>query len=259
MPEFQGRGDRITNTMAECAWPGRAHLGRGVTRMWPASIPLDDLAQRCAEQTQHFNRRQDSDPRFCFELLRRALAEGVADAFAWVCSIYENQVTHWVYRHPSFDRTGESAEYFANAALTQFYFALRGPKFEKVPTLGQVLAYLKACVHSAVAQYARDQVKAEWVTLDEQAAGPTPDLGRAVEAREVWAHICRLLTNERDQRLAQAVFVLELKPSEIVAAYPGLWRDQREVSVELYRIRRRLRQDAALRATLGVPAAEPDL
>jgi hypothetical protein len=45
------------------------------------SLSLDDLTQRCASETEKFNRRDPSDSRFCFELLRRALADGIADAF----------------------------------------------------------------------------------------------------------------------------------------------------------------------------------
>ncbi len=224
--------------------------------MLPASLPLDDLARRCAEETQQYSRHNASDPQFCFELLRRALAEGLADAFTCICRIYQPLVIRWVHRHYGFERTGENADYFANAALTQFYFALRGPKFEKVPSLAQVLAYLKACVHSAVAQYLRDQQKAEWVPLDDNAAGPASELGAEAEAAELWAHICRVLDNERDQHLARAAFVLGLKPNQIVPAYPGLWHDEREVSVDLYRIRRRLRQDVGLRERLGM-APEP--
>jgi hypothetical protein len=218
-----------------------------------ASFPLTDIVQRCAEETQRYSRRQESDARFCFELLRRALADGVADAFTHVCQIYQPQVLSWVHRHASFERSGESAEYFANSALTQFYFALRGPKFERTPTLAHVLGYLKTCVYSAVAQYVRDQQKAEWVPLEEATAAPA-DPEVALDAAELWAHICRVLPNERDQRLAQAVFVQALKPREIVQLHPGRWRDEREISVDLYRIRRLLRRDPELRRSLGLPA-----
>jgi hypothetical protein len=217
-----------------------------------ASFPLTDIVQHCAEETQRYSRRQESDARYCYELLRRALADGVAEAFTHVCQIYQPQVLSWVHRHAGFERSGESADYFANSALTQFYFALRGSKFERVPSLAQVLAYLKACVHSAVAQYLRDQQKAEWVPLDEATATPAePDL--RLDAAELWAHLCRVLPDERDQRLAQAVFVQGLKPREIVQLHPGLWRDEREISVDLYRIRRRLRRDPELRRALGLP------
>lgn len=230
------------------------------TRMLPTSLPLVDLAQQCAEQTELYRRRRtDSDSRFCFELLRRALREGLAEAFTWVCRIYEPQVTKWVYRHGGFSRTSETADYFAYAALAQMYFGLLGPKFDRMPSLASVLAYLKACVHSSIAQYLRDQLKSDWTELDEQAAAPTVDLAHRVEASELWAHLCRLLPDPHDQRLAHACFVLGLKPAEIVGAYPGLWRNEREISVDLYRIRGRLRRDPELRQRLGAAPAGEDL
>ena len=45
------------------------------------SFSLDDLTQRCLSETEKFNRREPNDARFCFELLRRALADGLSDAF----------------------------------------------------------------------------------------------------------------------------------------------------------------------------------
>jgi hypothetical protein len=217
-----------------------------------ASYPLNDLAQRCAEQTQLFSRREKDDASYCFELLRRALAESLPEAFTHVCQIYLPQVVRWVHRHASFPRTGESAEYFAYAALNNFYFGLRGPKFAALPSLANALAYLKACVHSAVAQYVRDQKKADLVPLEDNLAAQ-PNLSADLDADELWAHLCRLLPDAVDQRLAYAVFVLELKPREIVQALPGFWRDERHVSVDLFRIRRLLRRDPDLRQHLGLP------
>jgi hypothetical protein len=54
------------------------------------------------------------------------------------------------------------------------------------------------------------------------------------------------------------VFTLDMKPAEIVTAYPGRWADEREISVALYRIRRLLRQDPELRRLLGVPETEAE-
>src|SRR5262245_51124329 len=122
-----------------------------------AALSLDQLAQRCVEETDKFNRRQSNDPQYCFELLRRALAEGAAEAFTSAYQIYERQVLKWVYGHSGFAETGESADFFARSALSTFYFALRGPKFARFPALQHVLAYLKLCVHTAIAQYLRDQ------------------------------------------------------------------------------------------------------
>jgi hypothetical protein len=218
-----------------------------------ASLSVDDLAMRCAHETDQFNHRQASDPRFCFELLRRALAEGSPDAFTLVYQTYERQVTNWVYSHPKFEQTGESAEFFAAHALRSFYFALRGPKFERFPSLPQILSYLKLCVHTAVVQYLRDQQpQITTPLLDTHTLAYHPDLDTHAVAAELWQHICSLLPDERDRMLARLVFVQGLRPREIVAALPTYWRDEREISVTLYRIRRTLRNDAELQRRVGV-------
>jgi hypothetical protein len=225
--------------------------------MTVARLPVDDLARRCAEETEQFNRRRPHDPQFCFELLRRALAEGVPEAFTRVYQIYERQALSWVYSHRRFEQTGESAEYFAGAALSAFYFALRGPKFERFPALPQVLSYLKLCVHTAIAQYLRDQQPAATRPLDDATmlAG-APDLDARTAAAELWGEICRLLPDERDRALARYVFLHDLKPRQIVQEHPKQWGSEREVSVALYRIRRVLRSDLALRRRAGVDAEE---
>lgn len=216
-----------------------------------AHLSVDEIAQRCAEETDKFNHRQPSDAQYCFELLRRALGDESNEAFARVYQVYERQVMSWVYSHSRFSQTGEDAEYFAGAALRTFYFALRGPKFEKFPSLPQVLLYLKLCVHTAIAQYIRDQQPTITTPIDEVGEiAHTPDLGTRADAADLWAHIARLLPEERDRQLARYVFMQDLKPRQIVAAYPTQWRDEREVSVALYRVRRTLRGDADLRRWL---------
>jgi hypothetical protein len=217
-----------------------------------ASLPIAQLAQRCAEETEKFNRRQGGDPQFCHELLRRALADGVAEAFTAVYRIYERQVLGWVYSHSAFGQTGESADYFARVALSAFYFALRGSKFARFHSLPQVLTYLKLCVHTAIVQYLRDQGPA--VTSLEAAREPAemPDLAARSDAAELWEHICALLHDEHDRLLARCAFVLDMKPRQIVALYPGTWPDERSVSVALYRVRQLLRGDAELRRRMGL-------
>jgi hypothetical protein len=226
--------------------------------MTVASMSIEILAQRCAEETEKFGRRQSNDAQYCFELLRRALAEEVPEAFTRVYQVYERQVIGWVYGHSRFAQTGESADFFAGAAMRTFYFALRGSKFERFPSLPQVLAYLKLCVHTSIAQYLRDQQPSTALPLDEASdVAHTPDLGMRSDAAELWQHICRLLPDERDRLLARCVFVEDLKPRQIVVAHPTQWKDEREVSVALYRMRRLLRNDRELRRRVGL-AEEAD-
>lgn len=222
--------------------------------MTAASLSVDDLAQRCAEETDKFNRRQTNDAQFCFELLRRALADGSSEAFTHVYQVYERQVLAWVYSHSRFAQTGESADFFAGSALRTFYFALRGTKFEQFPSLPKVLSYLKLCVHTAIAQYIRDQQPVATTPLDDVTEiAHTPDLGMRADIGELWVYICRLLPEPRDRLLARCVFIQDLKPRQIVQEYGGLWGSEREVSVAIYRIRRVLRNDAGLQARVGGP------
>jgi hypothetical protein len=216
------------------------------------SFSLDELTQRCTSETEQFNRREPSDARFCFELLRRALADQLSDAFTRVYQIYERQVLIWVHSHSGFARSGESADYFVSIAWSKFYFALCGPKFDSFPSLPQVLAYLKICVHTAIAQYLRDQQPMPTVSLDDAPnAAHLPDLGAQIAATELWRQIEQRLADPRDRLLARCVFGEDLKPRQIVKAYPAYWKDEREVSVDLYRIRRLLRNDPDLRRLAG--------
>jgi len=216
------------------------------------SLSLDDLAQHCASETEKFNRRESSDARFCFALLRRALADGISDAFTRVYQIYERQMLVWVHSHSGFARSGESADYFVTTTWATFYFALRGPKFDSFPSLPQVLAYLKLCVHTAIAQYLRDQETIPIMPIERAPhVGYLPDLGMQIVATELWRQIEQQLIDPRDRLLARCAFVEDLKPRQIVKAYPTRWKDEREVSVELYRIRQLLRNDPELRRLLG--------
>lgn len=221
------------------------------------SLSIDELARLCAIETDKFNHRLPSDSQFCFELFRRALAAGASEAFTHVYTIYERQMQAWVQRHPQFSRSAESAEYFASAAWAKFFFALRGPKFAEFRSLPAVLSYLKLCVFTVIALYLRDQQRALLVPLEATTVAETPDMQAGVVAEQITRRIAELLPDERDRVLAHARFVEQLMPREIVRAYPGWWKDERAVSIEVYRIRRVLRADAELRQLLGLSDAEP--
>lgn len=219
-----------------------------------AGLPDDILARRCAEETERYAQREAVDPSFCFELLRRAFALGSEEAVALVYQVYERRVLAWVYSHTRFASTGEDAEFFASWAFHNCYRALQGEKFARFPTLAHILAYLKLCVHTAIVHYLRDQGPAAAASIDQIAEPSTPgESGIAVETAELWASIMRLLPEQRDRLLARCVFVLDLKPRQIVAAFPGVWRDVREVTVAIFRIRQLLRRDPELCRLAGLP------
>lgn len=216
------------------------------------NLHTDELADLCAGETTKYIRRQDSDPQFCLELLRRALVDAASDALTHVYKVYEPLVLSWVHRHERFAQTGEEAGYFASMALRNFYFALRGAKFANFQFLPQILNYLKRCVHSAIEQYIRDQKPLADEPLDTvEQIGQTPHYESGLEAQELWNYILRLLPQPDDQLLARLTFVLDMKPTEIVKLHPSIWQQERQVSVALQRIRRTLRRNDTLREMAG--------
>lgn len=210
--------------------------------MQAAELPIDTLAQRCAEETEKYRYQQPSDPQYCFELFRRALAEESSDAFTMIYQIYERQVAAWAYSHPRFAETGESPEYFVGGAMRSFYFGVRGAKFANFNSLSALLGYVKTCVHTSIMQYLREQRRYQSLSIDKVLGiAETPDLTQPLEAGDLWAQILSLLPAPEDQHLAHCAFTLGLKPRQIHAAYPKVWANAREVSVALYRIRTVLR------------------
>lgn len=208
-------------------------------------LSVEQLAQQCAEAVEAAHFEQPS----CYELMRRAFAEYNVDALTHVYQCYEQQVRTWVKGHNHFARTGESAEYFVRKTFSLCYFALRGPRFAHFPSVGHVLAYLKLSVHSVITQYLRDQ-RLWRVSPPSTEALEFSDLSREIQLAEMWTNLCTLLPDERDRLLARYVFVLDLKPRQIIELYPGLWNDLRELSIALYRIRQVLRSDETFRQWL---------
>lgn len=216
-------------------------------------LPVDELADRCQQDTQRFRHEQVSETEHCFELLRRALKNEHAEAFTRVYQIYEPQVRQWVYSHSRFSQTGESADYFVSSALSSFYFALRGEKFANFDLLPKVLSYLKLCVHTAIMQHLRKTPPViETELSDETSAGYHARFDAGLNASAVWERICSLLRDDADRHLAHCVFVQALKPAQVVEEFPDRWQTARDVSVALQRIRRTLRRDDMLRRWAGM-------
>ncbi len=218
-----------------------------------SKVSLEEIALHCHEETRKFTLHADYVTDSCMELMRRALFRRTPDAFTRLYEIYAPLVRNWVYQQPQFRWTDEDADYFVNAALTQFYFAVSGSKFERFETLAQLLQYLKRCVYTSIALYVRSaQMQAAAVPLptDDLTPDVQPNWDANINAHTLWARLCLLLPDEGDQLLARWSFIEGLKPADIVREQPGRWPDVRDISVALQRIRRRLRGDAILQDLL---------
>lgn len=221
-----------------------------------SQLSLDEVAQRCEEETANYWQKLAVDTRYCFELLRRALEDQVQDAFTYVFRIYQPQCARWALGVSGFENTNEpSPDVFVSEAFAKLFRDLRGEKFRQFDALPAVLLYLKKCVVTSILQQLRrrhpDEIESgrEADVEEVQAEGAFES---AVEYEQTWARVCHVLPNQDDQNLADYRYRQNLKPAEIAHLHPAQWPSAREVSVALQRISRILRKDRELRAMAGL-------
>lgn len=216
---------------------------------------LAQLAAACQQETRQFWQGNLQNPRYCFELFCRALAqpdlETSKQAWNLIHEQYHRQAVVWVKRHPKFAYTDEDPDVMAHMALGEMWraFATAPNKLSRFPLsdpdkcLRSLLNYLKACVHTVVEGYG--QTVPVVPLMEEIEAQPA-----TASSEAFWRCIYRRLTDERERLVIDACFVYELKPRQILESYPHLFRDIKEI----YRIKEnvlaRFERDARLQDCL---------
>jgi DNA-directed RNA polymerase specialized sigma24 family protein len=217
-------------------------------------LTLAGIAHRCAQETELFFQNQQDDPRYCFELFRRAIAQCSHAAWELVYRQYRPLVSGWVARHTAFPVSGEGTGYFVNRAFEKMWSALTPDKFDLFADLRSILRYLQMCVHSVIVDHMRLR-EHETLRLDDQLpAAFNPAAGSTVEGtalarlrrEELWNWLNQRLKTEQERCVIYGTFVLALKPRDLYAQYRGTFRDVQEV----YRVKEnvivRLRRDSEL-------------
>ena len=206
----------------------------------PRQLPLEELAQKCAQETDHYHRRQPHNNKFCFELFQRAF-QGRDRAWDCIYLQYQPQVAGWVRKHPGFDASGEEVQYFIIGSFTKFWKAMMPDRFRGFAELGSLLRYLQICVHSVITDFNRSREIADaFDPADEPEPKGKPER-RKTEADvlngirwqkcEEWVN-ARL--HDEKERLVMKLYIDDgLKPREIHALFPDKFQDVAEV----YRIR----------------------
>lgn len=221
------------------------------------NIPLRQLTQRCAEESERFFNRRRNDPRFCYELFRRAIVGRDQDAWETLYRQYRPLVTGWVERHASFLALGEESQYFVNGAFSKMWQVLTPQKFARFPELKSILRYLQMCVHSVIIDAVRTRDHSTFLEdegLELQRIG-NPD-AETVEAgvleraqgEALWRELNLRLKDEKERRVVYGCFVLALKPGQLFKQSSGAFADVQEI----YRVKEnliaRLRRDDELRS-----------
>ena len=212
---------------------------------------LTDLADLCAQETNHFFRGHEYDSQFCFELFRLAILEHDQCAWEAVFNQYQLLVSKWVQQHPGFETSGEDVLYFVNCAFEKIWIALTPEKFSHFTQLASLLSYLKMCVHSVIVDHNRLLEQANLYLFDEGAAfekkGKADIMEDSVLSKvdrvRFWDSINARLNDDNERRVIHGSFVLALKPKELYEQYPGKFDSVDEVYLIKQNIISRMRRD----------------
>lgn len=221
-------------------------------------MTVDDLAQRCTQETDLYLTHQDSDTTYCFELFRRAISE--RDDLAWKALIdqYQPMVAKWVHKwtnkHPDFALAAEEEVDFIAEAFERFWKYFTPEKLGKSQSLEAVLKYLKLCVSGTMLDIGR---KTRYERFDQQLVGtderkesdppePKPTPEELLQREELWQLIKKKSKDEKEYIVIYASFFLALSPREILAEYPGKFGDIKEIYQHKANLLERLGRDADL-------------
>lgn len=222
------------------------------------SLTLSGLRHRCSQESERFFKRQSHDPRFCYELFRRAVLRRDSHAWELLYLQYQPLITGWVERHSMFPATGEEAQFFANWAFEKMWAVLTPEKLAKFPDLKSILRYLQMCVHSVIVDYLRSHEQAalledlsgdeEEPALENQADGLNLEKQVFDQAQgdALWRWLNGRLKSEKERAVVYGCFVLALKPAEVYAEYPRVFGSVREVYLTKENLLERLRRDPEL-------------
>lgn len=211
----------------------------------PKSLHLYYLRDRCAQESDRFFHRQENDPRFCYEIFRRAFLN--KDEKAWDCIYrqYQSLVASWVEHHSFFQALGEDREYFVNWAFEKMWAVLTPEKFASFPDLKSILRYLQMCVHSVLTDSMRVHQQAGLYEVDLEGREDQEDLHqdtpeeqviRRTAAENLLALLYGKCSNVKERRIVYGSFVLGLKPGDIFEMYVGEFQNMQEV----YRVKENL-------------------
>jgi len=217
------------------------------------NVDVAILAARCAAETGHYYQRLDSDPRFCFELFRRAILAGSAPAWDALMAAYRPQIERWIRQMGVLDT--RKIEDLTQEAALRFWRAYGAASFAHARGLADVLAYLRDCTRAAVLDDRRRPDPASQLTpLDEGIpAAPAPterELAQEGPRLALWRCVSGHCHDEADRLLARCIFVEGCRPKEVYIENPQWFARQAEVYQRLRNLKDRLRRDPLFKTLL---------
>jgi hypothetical protein len=220
-------------------------------------IAVTDLAQRCADETEHYFQHQKHDTQYCFELFRRAIRERDQSSWEMICLQYQPLVAGWVRQHPRFEASSEEIQYFVNGTFGKIASTVTPEKFDGFSDIASLLSYLKMCVHSVIYDHTRRVEQINLYALedasDEKSAEPSPEEQAFDQSyrQAFWDLTNARLQDVKERIVIHGSFVLDLKPQELFDHFRTVFEDVDEIYRVKQNVLARLRRDPEFRKFLG--------
>jgi DNA-directed RNA polymerase specialized sigma24 family protein len=217
----------------------------------PQNLPLEDLAQRCAQETDLYFNNQGHDTSYCFELFRRAIRNNDQRALEVVIAQYRPLVARWVHRwmgkHPDFPWGNDEPQDFIAQTFERFWISFTPAKFDKSQSLPAVLKYLQMCVHGAITdawrKLRRIQLEQETREEEQEFSEPEPSPEDLLQRDEFWQLIRKKSKDSKEYTVIYASFHLALSPREILAEFPDEFNNIKEIYQHKANLLERLGRD----------------
>ena len=210
-------------------------------------LPVEDLAQKCAQETDSYFNHKNYDSRYCFELFRRAIRDNDERALEMVIVQYQPLVARWVDRWMSKYQFHEEPQDFVAQAFERFWISFTAAKLDKSPSLAAVLSYLQMCVHGALTDARRKlrhlQIEQEARDEEQDFLDPDPTLEDLIQIDEFWQLIEKKSKNSKEYKVVYAYFYLGFSPREILAEYPNEFSSIKEIYQHKANFLERLERD----------------
>jgi hypothetical protein len=200
-------------------------------------LSLSALVEQCRREIEAYRRGEPSNEAFGLELLHRAIVQGDQDAWSGLQQCLDEIVRDWLYGHLRREAAlrWESEESYVALTFERFWQATVQHQVA-FRTLAGALAYLRASLNGAIVDTLRANVRSREVPLPEPGAPGEPCFKDCPASLELWESLQRVLSSEREQRLAYLLYHCNLKPQEIVRFCQQEWPDVQEI----YHLRRNI-------------------
>ncbi len=222
------------------------------------TLPLEVLRRRCAEQSTRFFRREPYNPRYCFEIFRRAIVERNEEAWEHIYHQYRPLVDYWFRRHPLGEALMMERDTLVLQVFERFWQAISPQKFDTFNGLAPILRYLQLCVHTTITDAMRYRQRnnllledSELVLRQRAQDGETSNPEHLLMCREqsalIWQWVERHCKGGREILLMRESLVLGFSPKEVHTRHPELFPEVNEI----YRIKENIL--ARLRRSTDIP------